>query len=56
MLNYEVADPAGLHKSTPKLACASLDLGHNTRLGGYKKQWVTKPIGTQNAANKVALA
>ena len=56
MLNYEMADPAGLHKSPPKLAPASLDMGHNYSLGVYKKQWVTKPIGTQIAAYKVALS
>ena len=56
MLNYEMADPAGLHKSPPTLACASLDMGRSPKLGVYKKQWVTKPIGTQIAANKVALS
>ena len=48
MLNYEMADPGRLHKSPPKIACTSLDMGHSPQLGVYKKQWVTKPIGTQN--------
>ena len=44
-----MADLAGLHKSPPTLAFASLDLGHSPQLGVYKKQWVTKPSGTQIA-------
>ncbi len=52
----KLQDRPGLHKSPPKLAWASLDLGHSYSLGVYKNQWVTKPIGTQIAANKVALS
>ena len=46
MANGYFRDLSGLYKSPPKLAPASLDMGHNPQLGVYKKQWVTKLIGT----------